>query len=82
MCLIKCYLKVEKYVILVEFDMWYDCVMEMGFFYCVSGFLVCFSYKVGEVFIENVLKKWRVVVVGVDGFVQVVVFDVEKMIVI
>lgn len=33
--------------------------LEMGFLYCASGPLVRSSYKAGEAFIENVLKKRR-----------------------
>jgi lipoic acid synthetase len=36
----------------------------MGFLYCASGPLVRSSYKAGEAFIENVLKKRRVQVLG------------------
>lgn len=53
----KRHLKVERYVPPNEFDMWRDRAMEMGFLYCASGPLVRSSYKAGEAFIENVLKK-------------------------
>lgn len=53
----KRHLKVERYVPPAEFDMWRDRAMEMGFLYCASGPLVRSSYKAGEAFIENVLKK-------------------------
>jgi lipoic acid synthetase len=53
----KRHLKVEKYVPPAEFDMWRDRAMEMGFLYCASGPLVRSSYKAGEAFIENVLRK-------------------------
>ncbi|SPN99999.1 probable lipoic acid synthase precursor [Cephalotrichum gorgonifer] len=53
----KRHLKVERYVPPTEFDMWKERAMEMGFMYCASGPLVRSSYKAGEVFIENVLKK-------------------------
>ncbi|PKS09513.1 hypothetical protein jhhlp_004130 [Lomentospora prolificans] len=53
----KRHLKVEKYVTPDEFDMWRDRAMDMGFLYCASGPLVRSSYKAGEAFIENVLKK-------------------------
>jgi len=53
----KRHLKVEKYIPPHEFDMWRDRAMEMGFLYCASGPLVRSSYKAGEAFIENVLKK-------------------------
>ena len=53
----KRHLKVEKYVTPDEFDMWRDRAMDLGFLYCASGPLVRSSYKAGEAFIENVLKK-------------------------
>lgn len=53
----KRHLKVERYIPPAEFDMWRDRAMEMGFLYCASGPLVRSSYKAGEAFIENVLKK-------------------------
>lgn len=53
----KRHLKVEKYVTPDEFDMWRERAMDMGFLYCASGPLVRSSYKAGEAFIENVLKK-------------------------
>jgi lipoic acid synthetase len=39
--------------------MWRQRALEMGFLYCASGPLVRSSYKAGEAFIENVLKKRR-----------------------
>lgn len=53
----KRHLKVERYIPPNEFDAWRDRAMEMGFLYCASGPLVRSSYKAGEAFIENVLKK-------------------------
>ncbi|KAG6190477.1 hypothetical protein E4U46_007877 [Claviceps purpurea] len=53
----KRHLKVEKYVNPTEFDMWRQRALDMGFLYCASGPLVRSSYKAGEVFIENVLRK-------------------------
>lgn len=53
----KRHLKVEKYVTPDEFDLWKQRAMDMGFLYCASGPLVRSSYKAGEAFIENVLKK-------------------------
>jgi lipoic acid synthetase len=50
-------MKVEEYVAPAQFDMWRDRALEMGFLYCASGPLVRSSYKAGEAFIENVLKK-------------------------
>ncbi|KAJ9143646.1 hypothetical protein NKR19_g6716 [Coniochaeta hoffmannii] len=53
----KRHLKVEKYVTPDEFELWKQRAMDMGFLYCASGPLVRSSYKAGEAFIENVLKK-------------------------
>ncbi|KAI1392061.1 Lipoate synthase [Hypoxylon trugodes] len=53
----KRHLKVEKYVTPEEFEMWRQRALDMGFLYVASGPLVRSSYKAGEDFIENVLKK-------------------------
>ncbi|KAK4447497.1 hypothetical protein QBC34DRAFT_329778 [Podospora aff. communis PSN243] len=53
----KRHLKVEKYVTPDEFDLWRQRALDMGFLYCASGPLVRSSYKAGEAFIENVLRK-------------------------
>ena len=53
----KRHLKVEKYVTPEEFDLWKQRALDMGFLYCASGPLVRSSYKAGEAFIENVLRK-------------------------
>ncbi|KKF97125.1 Lipoyl synthase mitochondrial [Ceratocystis platani] len=53
----KRHIQVDRYVTPAEFDMWRDRAMEMGFLYCASGPLVRSSYKAGEAFIENVLRK-------------------------
>ncbi|ODA83617.1 hypothetical protein RJ55_02132 [Drechmeria coniospora] len=53
----KRHLKVEKYVTPDEFDAWRTRALDMGFLYCASGPLVRSSYKAGEAFIENVLRK-------------------------
>lgn len=53
----KRHLKVERYVTPDEFEMWRQRAMDMGFLYCASGPLVRSSYKAGEAFIENVLRK-------------------------
>jgi lipoic acid synthetase len=50
-------MKVEEYVTPAVFDLWRQRALDMGFFYCASGPLVRSSYKAGEAFIENVLKK-------------------------
>ena len=53
----KRHMKVEEYVTPEVFEMWRVRALEMGFLYCASGPLVRSSYKAGEAFIENVLKK-------------------------
>ncbi|KAI2614963.1 Lipoate synthase [Hypoxylon sp. NC1633] len=53
----KRHLQVEKYVTPEEFEMWRQRALGMGFLYVASGPLVRSSYKAGEAFIENVLKK-------------------------
>lgn len=53
----KRHLKVDKYVTPDEFEMWRQRALDMGFLYVASGPLVRSSYKAGEAFIENVLRK-------------------------
>lgn len=53
----KRHLKVERYIPPDEFEMWRQRALDMGFLYCASGPLVRSSYKAGEAFIENVLRK-------------------------
>jgi lipoic acid synthetase len=53
----KRHMKVEEYVTPDTFEMWRLRALDMGFLYCASGPLVRSSYKAGEAFIENVLKK-------------------------
>lgn len=53
----KRHMKVHEYVTPAVFEMWRERALEMGFLYCASGPLVRSSYKAGEAFIENVLKK-------------------------
>ncbi|KAI1820459.1 lipoic acid synthetase [Xylaria intraflava] len=53
----KRHLKVDKYVTPAEFEMWRQRAVDMGFLYVASGPLVRSSYKAGEAFIENVLRK-------------------------
>ncbi|OJD37469.1 lipoyl mitochondrial [Diplodia corticola] len=53
----KRHMKVEEYVTPAKFEMWRQRALDMGFLYCASGPLVRSSYKAGEAFIENVLKK-------------------------
>ncbi|KAI0464362.1 hypothetical protein LJB42_001975 [Komagataella kurtzmanii] len=55
----KRHMKVVEYVTPSKFDYWRDKALEMGFLYCASGPLVRSSYKAGEAFIENVIKKRR-----------------------
>jgi len=55
----KRHMKVEEYVPPAVFEKWRVRALEMGFLYCASGPLVRSSYKAGEAFIENVLKKRR-----------------------
>lgn len=53
----KRHLKVVEYVTPAIFELWRQRAMDLGFLYCASGPLVRSSYKAGEAFIENVLKK-------------------------
>ena len=53
----KRHMKVAEYITPEAFDLWRDRALEMGFLYVASGPLVRSSYKAGEAFIENVLKK-------------------------
>ena len=53
----KRHMKVHEYVTPDTFEMWRQRALELGFLYCASGPLVRSSYKAGEAFIENVLKK-------------------------
>ena len=50
---------VHEYVTPDKFELWRQRALDMGFLYCASGPLVRSSYKAGEAFIENVLKKRR-----------------------
>ncbi|KAI0010922.1 lipoic acid synthetase [Xylariaceae sp. FL0662B] len=65
----KRHLKVEKYVTPAEFEMWRQRALDMGFLYVASGPLIRSSYKAGEAFIENVLRKraGEKAAGGVDG---------------
>lgn len=76
----KRHLKVEKYVTPDEFEMWRQRALDMGFLYCASGPLVRSSYKAGEAFIENVLRKRAGEKAGVasQGLEQVASLDAEK----
>lgn len=55
----KRHMKVDRYVVPEEFAKWKQVAEDMGFLYVASGPLVRSSYKAGEFFIENVLKKRR-----------------------
>ena len=50
-------MKVHEYVTPATFELWRQRAVDLGFLYCASGPLVRSSYKAGEAFIENVLKK-------------------------
>ena len=52
-------MKVDRYVEPDEYAHWKKVAEDMGFLYVASGPLVRSSYKAGEFFIENVLKKRR-----------------------
>ena len=62
-------MKVEEYVTPAVFEMWRQRALDLGFLYCASGPLVRSSYKAGEAFIENVLKRraGRAQVVSADA---------------
>ncbi|KAF2738384.1 Lipoyl synthase [Polyplosphaeria fusca] len=51
------HMAVHEYVTPDQFELWRQRALDMGFLYCASGPLVRSSYKAGEAFIENVLKK-------------------------
>ncbi|KAJ8146679.1 hypothetical protein OY671_000287 [Metschnikowia pulcherrima] len=53
----KRHMKVVEYIKPEKFDYWKNKALEMGFLYVASGPLVRSSYKAGEAFIENVLRK-------------------------
>ena len=53
----KRHMKVHEYVTPETFELWRQRALDMGFLYCASGPLVRSSYKAGEAFIENVIKK-------------------------
>lgn len=76
----KRHLKVEKYVTPEEFELWRQRAMDLGFLYCASGPLVRSSYKAGEAFIENVLKKraGEKTVSAARGLEQAVALDQDQ----
>lgn len=53
----KRHMKVHEYVTPEKFKHWETTGMEMGFKYVASGPLVRSSYKAGEFYISNILKK-------------------------
>jgi len=53
----KRHIQVVDYIHPDKFDYWKEKALELGFLYCASGPLVRSSYKAGEAFIENVLRK-------------------------
>ena len=53
----KRHMPVHTYVTPAVFEIWRQRALDMGFMYCASGPLVRSSYKAGEAFIENVIKK-------------------------
>lgn len=55
----KRHMPVAEYVTPDKFELWRQRALDLGFLYCASGPLVRSSYKAGEAFIENVLKKRR-----------------------
>ncbi|KAG7820314.1 hypothetical protein KL928_001751 [Ogataea angusta] len=55
----KRHMKVVEYVTPGKFEHWKNVALDMGFLYCASGPLVRSSYKAGEAFIENVIRKRR-----------------------
>lgn len=55
----KRHMKVVDYIKPEKFDYWRDTALDMGFLYVASGPLVRSSYKAGEAFIENVIRKRR-----------------------
>ncbi len=62
----KRHMSVYEYVTPDVFELWKQRALDMGFLYCASGPLVRSSYKAGEAFIENVLKKRRAQALGTD----------------
>ncbi|KAH8726836.1 lipoyl synthase mitochondrial precursor [Phaeosphaeriaceae sp. PMI808] len=55
----KRHLAVHEYITPDVFELWRQRALDMGFLYCASGPLIRSSYKAGEAFIENVIKKRR-----------------------
>jgi lipoyl synthase len=59
-------MNVEEYITPEVFELWRQRALDLGFLYCASGPLVRSSYKAGEAFIENVLKKRKGVTILTD----------------
>ena len=55
----KRHMAVKEYVTPEKFEMWKKEAEEMGFKYVASGPLVRSSYKAGELFLENMIRKRR-----------------------
>ncbi|KAH3943745.1 lipoyl synthase [Parastagonospora nodorum] len=72
----KKHMAVHEYVTPDVFEMWRQRALDMGFLYCASGPLVRSSYKAGEAFIENVIKKRRMGRGGQVGGAQIA--EMEK----
>ena len=53
----KMHFKVKEYVTPDKFEHWRQMGDKLGFAYTASGPLVRSSYKAGEFFIENLIKK-------------------------
>jgi len=53
----KRHMKVDRYVDPSEFDRWKQVAEDMGFLYVASGPLVRSSYKAGEYYLANVLRR-------------------------
>ena len=66
----KRHMAVHEYITPDQFELWRQRALDMGFLYCASGPLVRSSYKAGEAFIENVLKKRRSGTAQTEGAVN------------
>ena len=53
----KRHMKVHEYVRPEVFELWRERALGLGFLYVASGPLVRSSYKAGEAFVENVIRK-------------------------
>ena len=60
-------MKVHEYVRPEVFEEWRLRALEMGFLHVASGPLVRSSYKAGEAFIENVIRKRKGEALGQVG---------------